>query len=203
MRPGRDVGEERVEVDRVVYLYRGFLLYVYIPEIEPLVAVGDLLAVGRPDRIIVEGGRVAERDLFHLAHSVLAAEMQRIFARLIGEVGDPFAIGRPGRATLHDARRVGQVADVALFGGHGKDFAARLEDGSRAGGGEFRPRDAVADFHIARSHLRQIARDANVQFLRLARFQVEEIQGAELLVDNRARPRCRCLDVQPVVLEYL
>ena len=47
---------------------------------------------------------------------VVVANMERILSGFVRKVGDGSPIGRPGGITLGDARRVGQVARVALFG---------------------------------------------------------------------------------------
>ena len=75
---------------------------------------------------------------------------------------DPFAVGRPGRIAVGDRGRASEVADVALLGGHGNDFAVRFENGTGAGGrdrslGQL-PR---GDLFEMRAGLRQIGGDAH------------------------------------------
>ena len=57
--------------------------HVHVPQVQPLIAVRDLLAVGGPHRRIVERWRLTQLNMPHLAESVLLAQLKLVFARLI------------------------------------------------------------------------------------------------------------------------
>ena len=128
-RPGRIERVKRIVICARIHAEGLARTDIQIPDVVPLVRVGDLLRVGRPHRGVVEGRRIAEGEFLRLGQGALIAQVQLIFARFIGEVGDPFAVGRPGRIALGHAGCVGHVADGSLFRGHGEDFAAGFEDG--------------------------------------------------------------------------
>ena len=96
-RPAEIEGEGRVEVGGRVDLDRHTLGDVDVPERQPLVVVGDLLAVGRPDGPVEEGRRRAEPDRLHRALPGLVADVQGVLARFVREVSDRLAVGRPRR----------------------------------------------------------------------------------------------------------
>src|ERR1700689_2896292 len=98
------------------------------------VDVSDLLAIGGPTRSEIEAGLFTEDDFLYFAQAALRGEMQGIFARFIGEIGDGLAVGRPGRIALHHRGGIGEVANVAFFRGYGQYFSARLENRARSGG---------------------------------------------------------------------
>src|SRR5207245_1680744 len=84
-----------------------------------------------PGRGIVKGGGIAEGNLLYLAPALLVAEVELVLARLVGEIGDLFAVGRPGRIALGDGGSVGQVADLALLGRQRQDLAVSLVNEER------------------------------------------------------------------------
>ena len=130
--------------------------------------------------------------------------MQGIFAGLVGEAGDPLAVRRPGRVAVGDGGRACQVADIALLGGNGEDFAVRLEYRARAvrreiGVGELPRRDLLEP----RTHLREIGRDAHRDGARFRRGEIEQVQRTELFVDDRARTGRGRLQIEAVVFHEL
>ena len=146
------------------------LVEIHVPEVEPLVGEGNLLAVGRPGRRVEERRRVSEVDLLDLAHPALLSQVQRVLARLVREVGDPFTVWRPGGVPVGHACRVGQVAHVTLLGRHGDNFAARFKESTRAGRREGCIQDAVANLLVLRPHRRNIGVDGDADPLCLARL---------------------------------
>src|SRR5207245_2356213 len=96
----------------------------------------NLFGVRRPDRGIVVRGAVVELELLPLPVSVLRPEVELVLAALVGEIGDPTAVGRPGRVALGGAGAVGDIANIPLLGGDGEDFPAGLEDRAGTAGGQ-------------------------------------------------------------------
>ena len=80
-----------------------------------MIHVGDLPGIRRPNRMKIETTGLAEIDVARRAGTILITNLEFIFAGGIGKVGNPFAVGRPGRGTLGNAGSVGNVAGVALF----------------------------------------------------------------------------------------
>ena len=96
-----------------------------------VVGEGDLLAVRRPQQAGV-GPRTPELDPRDVALAVLGTHVQRVLARLVGEVREPRAVRRPARVALVRGRRVRHVPRVALLGGQRDDLAAEFHDEPRA-----------------------------------------------------------------------
>ena len=167
-----------------------------------IVGIANLLTVRRPHRPVEERA-AAEIDLLDIAHAILAAQVQGIFAGFVGKVSDPLAVRRPRRVAFHHVCCVGQIARVAFFGRHADDLAARFKDGACARRRNRCVRHAIADFLKVRAHRQQVAVDANADRAGFAVLQVVKVNRAELLVSNRARPRRRPLEIKPVVLDEL
>ena len=191
-RPGPLIVGIGVDMDR----FAG--LDVQIPEIQPLVAVHNHLAVGRPGRRVVKRRRIAELDFLHLTKAILLAHVQCVFPGLIGEIGNPFSIGGPRGIALGCPHCVGQVADVAMLHRHGQNLSMRFKHGPRACRGNVRVRDLVPDLHVVRPHCRKIATDLDANRVLFARCRIEQMNRAELFVDNGVRPRRSRLDVHSV-----
>src|SRR5208282_4414423 len=101
--------------------------------------------------------------------------------------GDRVSVRRPRRVALHHLGGIRKVADIAFFARHGEDLSAHPEDSSRPGWGDSGELDAPRfDFLEVRPHLCQVAGKADSNVANLARLEIEQVQGAELLVDNRA-----------------
>src|SRR5439155_22316593 len=107
-------------------------LKLHTPEVQALIGVCDFLGVGRPPRRIIEGGRLAEIDFADVAEAALIADMQVVFARLVGEIGDRFSVGRPSGIAFDNIGRVCQIADVAFFGGYCQYLSADTENRASA-----------------------------------------------------------------------
>ena len=82
----------------------------------------------------VKQARAALGMMPDLAQTILAADFQFIFSRLIGEVCNRFAVGRPRRIAISRCGAVGQIADIAFVGGHSEYLSPGLEDRARARG---------------------------------------------------------------------
>ena len=88
------------------------------------IAPEQLLAVGRPDRLVVIGvGSFGQ--LLRLAFAVLGADVELVLARFIGVIGNPFPVRRPDRVALVRVGGFRQGARRAVFGRDGKEIAAR------------------------------------------------------------------------------
>ena len=170
-----------------LHLARADIDHVHAPAI---VGVGDLFAVGRPDGIVIEAAAI-ELELAHRALAILGAHMQLVLARFVREVRDGAAIGRPVGRALVGARRLRQVAHVALVGGDGDDLAAVLEGDPGARRRDRRVADVFRVLDPARARLPQVAGHADGQLVRLAAGDVERVQVAGLFVDDGAIRRRR------------
>src|SRR5579871_5631775 len=129
--------------------------------------------------------------------------MKLILARLVREIGDPPAIGRPSRVPFHHAGSVRQVADGFPICRHGKDLTTCLANGSIARRGEARGCDPISDLHNMRTNLREVVRKANGKGMLLLSLQIEQMQRAELFVDDGARAGGGGLQVKAIVLHDL
>src|SRR4029434_6906074 len=123
----------RVGVYVRVHMSWRFFLKLHAPKIQTFIGVCDFLGVGRPRRRIIEGRRLAEIDLADLAEAALIADMQVVFARLVGEIGDKFSVGRPRGITFDNVGRVRQIADIAFLGRHRQYLSANTENRASAG----------------------------------------------------------------------
>ncbi len=177
---------------------------VHVPEIEAFVRVGDLLGVGRPGGRIEERGRAPESDLLHLAQAVLVANVQRILAGFVREPGDGLPVRRPGGVAVGRGRGAGDVADVALLRGHGQDLPVRLEERALPRGRDVRAQDLLGfQLREVRARLGKVPCHPHVDDVVPAAREVDEVQRAELLVDDDPGPGGRSLDVQALVLDHL
>src|SRR5262249_10996919 len=149
---------------------------VHVPQVEPLVTVGDPFAVGRPDRVIVERRRLTQGDLLRLAGAEGVAQVKLVLARFVREVRDPLAVGRPGRRALGGAGGLRQVANVAFFGRDGQDFAAGREHGAGPGRRQRGVAEPLADLFIARPGAAEVGGERHFYRPGFARGQVVEVQ---------------------------
>src|SRR4029077_21206238 len=83
-----------------VHQMRGGMAQVDVPQVQSLVGVCNLLAVGRPRGSVKERRWITQVNVPDRAQTILAADFQFIFSRLIGEVCDRFAVGRPRRIAI-------------------------------------------------------------------------------------------------------
>ena len=171
-------------------LHRRGMVEVEVPEVEALVRIRDLLAIGRPQRT-VEERRLAQGDRAGRFETFLIADEELILAGFVGEPRDRLAVGRPGRVAILDARTIGDVARVAVFGGYGQNVAVRFEHRALPRRREVDVFDLGADLLPVRTHLRQVARNRDADLARLARLQIVDVQRVELGVNDRTRPRRR------------
>src|SRR5436305_15189745 len=84
---------------------------IQIVQLKPhsLINEYELLAIRRPIRAVAES-RAELGENFLLARAVAGAQRQLILAGAIGEIGDEFAVGRPGGESLGDAGTAGEIA---------------------------------------------------------------------------------------------
>ena len=61
---------------------------------------------------------------------VLRHDVDLIFARGIGDVGDPFTVGRPFGAPVVDSGCTGEVAGVAVLRRHRENISACAKEGA-------------------------------------------------------------------------
>ncbi len=176
------------------------LVEVQIPHFEPFVGVGELPRIRGPPGRIIKGGRIAQGNFPHFARPALIADVEGVFARLIGQVSDRLAIRRPGWVPLDHGRSSGQIANIAFFGRHGEDLAAGGKDRPGAGRGEGGGLDLLGlDLLEVGSDFRQIARNADVQRLAAAGTEVEQAQRTELFIDDGPGPCRGRFNVQAVI----
>ena len=171
-------------------------------DLEIGVAEQDLLAVGSPQRRVVEGVAVEVENTWR-ARAILLGNVQLVLAGSVGEVGDLFAVGRPRGRALRHAGGGGDVADVAFIARRGVDIAARFEDGPRACRREVGGADVFAGLLKRWPQAGEIARGMNLHLRHLAALQVVDFELTETLQDDAARPE-RCMaKVEPRVLQRL
>ena len=183
-RPHRHpVVAEVVPVPLLADLHRLALLDVEVPDPHVRVDEGDLFRIGRPLRRAIEA-RLRHRDLRHVADPGLRREVQRVFARLVGEIGDRLSVRRPGRESLHDRGRVRDDSRIAFFRRDGEDLATRFEECAGRVRRQVSVREPRADVHHASAYFRQISGDAHGNRFQGASLQIEQRQPAELLNDN-------------------
>src|SRR5262249_37403567 len=75
---------------------------IHILEMQPFIAVHDLLTIGRPGGRVIKAWRSTEIYFSCITEPILRAQVQRVLTRLVGKVGDPFAVGRPGGIAVGD-----------------------------------------------------------------------------------------------------
>src|SRR5207244_12457104 len=88
---------------------------------------GDALPVGRPVRGMEER-RPLEPDFARRAEALLRADHQPILAARVREPGDLLSIGRPEGGALRGPGAAGEIARIALLGGHREYFAPGREE---------------------------------------------------------------------------
>lgn len=71
--------------------------------------------LGGPNRVVRIRGMTAERDFTDRPDAVLQADLKFVLSGRVGEVGNPFAVGRPGGVTLAGTGRPGDVLGIAVF----------------------------------------------------------------------------------------
>lgn len=76
---------------RIDFYGRG-LVEVEVPNVQPLVRIGNFLAVRRPFRLVEKRRRVAQRNFPRFAKSALILQVQSIFAAFVREIRDPFSV---------------------------------------------------------------------------------------------------------------
>ncbi len=157
------------------------------PDVEVDVGEQHVRAVGRPLQVVVER-RPRQVDGAGCVETFLVSDEQLILAGGVREPGDPRAVGRPGGRVIAGAGAFGEVAPVAVLGGHGEDLAARFDDGADAGGregGEVRVEIVLP----VGPRPREVAADVNLQLLRRASLRVVQVKITALLVDDDAAAR--------------
>ena len=165
-----------------------------------LVGKGDMFGVGRPGGVVVVAGVGAEVDDGGGLEAGLVAEEELVLAGLIGEVGDGFAVGAPGGVALGGAGGVGEVAGVSFFRGDGEDLAVGLENGAGAGGGECGVFDFVgADSGEMGREVGELAVDLDGDGFVSAGGGVDEVDGAELLIDDAAGARLEGFEIEAMI----
>src|SRR5512139_2496989 len=127
------------------------------------VFIGDLLAVRGP-----AGGKIKRRilvqfDTDDFSAPFLISDVELVLAGFVREIGDLLTVGRPGREALHDSRRVGEVAEVALFLGNGDDLAAGFKSGPDRVRRETRRGETVPDIHKSVPDLEHVSINGNGQ----------------------------------------
>src|SRR6185369_17563061 len=126
-----------------IYFHRLLLGDVGVPEIQPLVGPGDLLAIGRPCGREHEAF-VAAGDLLFLSQAILRHDVNLLFSSSVGNVGNPASVGRPGNLVLANSGCAGQVADTSFFGRSGEDVATGREHSALAVGSDVEVGDQAA-----------------------------------------------------------
>jgi hypothetical protein len=201
---GRPRGIEALGVVIIgVHLHRSGLIEIYVPEIEPLVGVSDFLAVWRPGEAVEIGRRRAEIDFADFTQTILGAQVQRVFAGLVGEISNGFSVGRPRRAAVGDAGRIRDVANISLFSGNGENFAVRFEHGAHAGGRNRGVIDVFGDFFEMGTNFNQVWINVDLNGLLPMSGEIIEVKRAELFVHNRAGTGVGGLNGQAVIFDYL
>ena len=158
------------------------------PQIQGRVAEQEVLAVGRPvDLDAVDIGPLGE--LLLLALAVGAAQVDLVLAAPIAQVSDLLAVGRPDCFAFVDAGGGGQIADVALLGGHGEDVAAGGEDGPLGVGRHIGVGDPAVDGLERRPGQHVVAVDGHGHLAGLFRGQVQEVDPATIFVNDLAVSR--------------
>ena len=170
-----------------VHFHGSGFVEIHVPEIEPFIGVGNFLAVRRPGDAVEKGRRNTEIDFAHFTQAILRAQVQRVFAGLVGKVGNGFSVRRPGRGAVGDARRIRDVTNIALFRRDSENFAVGFEDSAHASGRNRGVIDVLCDFFEMRADFDEVGFDMDLNGLLAVRGEVVQVQRAELFVDNRAR----------------
>ncbi len=177
-----------------VHLHELAVGQVDVPDVEPLIGVRDLLRVGRPDRLVEERWRIAQRQLLELC-PILRTQVQFVLTALVGKVCDPPAIGRPSGVALGGIRGVSQVSNIAMLRRHGQNLSVRFKRRAHAAGRDRVVGDVLADFLEVRTQTGQVAGDGELQLGILHRAKVELVKRPQLLVHDHVRRGGGPLDV--------
>ncbi len=186
-----------------IHFHWGRFVQIHVPEIEPLIGVSDILAIRRPGQTVEVGRRSSEIDFAHFTQAVLGAQVQRVFAGLIGKISDRFSVRRPGRAAVGDAGRIRDVANIALFRGNRENFAVSFEDGANTGGRNRGVINVFRDFFEMGADFDEVGIDMDPNRLLAMSREIEQVERAELFVDNRAGAGLGGFNGQPVIFDHL
>ncbi len=172
------------------------------PQVQMVVVDEQQLSVRRPLEL-GEIARAGERDRARRAEARLVGDHELVVALRVGEPRQLRAVGGPHRVSIVRARRLRQVAPITLVGRNREDVAARFECRAHAGGREARVADHARDALELRASPREIADDVDRERFGLTRLDVEEVDDAVLLVDDRVGSGGRRHDVGVVVVRQL
>ena len=156
------------------------------------VEIRDLLAVGRPARRQVEASASSSSRIFRGSPRPSESRTCSSYSPLSSE---KYAIHLPsgdqaGSRSITPVV-VGQVARVALFGRHGEDLAARLEQRAGAGRRDVRVGQPPRDVDELRPQLGDVAGERDLHRRQRAGLEVVELDLPELLDDDARRGRRR------------
>ncbi len=177
-RPGvlRQVAERTVGVAGGVHLADAAAVDIHDVEAVGAVGKGQLFRIGRPlgrkaPRVAVTG------HLARLAAAVLGADVDLVLAGGVRQVGNPLAVRGPGDADFARCRRAREIADLAVLGRRGEDFAAGAEHRALAGGRNVEALDLGLDVLEGRQRMRPVAAhlDGNTTGLALGRVMQPDV----------------------------
>ena len=178
----------------VIHRDRLLRLHIEQPDLHLGINEHDLLAVGRPVRLVAPAfAKFRELPLLTLA--VRAAQRQLVFAAAIGEICDPFSIRRPCGIALGHARRFGEIPDHTILSGYGENLAARLQQHALAHRRDRAVTHMAADILHVRTQRRLVRDDLNFHLPRLLRREVEQEQSAAIFKYDFLRPDGRIAHV--------
>src|SRR5579863_1877998 len=129
--------------------------------------------------------------------------MQSVLAGFIRKISDPLSVRRPSRIAVGHAGGIGDVANVALFGGNRKNFAVRFENGADARWRDGGVIDLLGDLFKVWTDLDEIRGNVNFHELIVMAREIEKMQRAKLLVDDGARSQVGRFDRQSGILGKL
>ncbi len=130
-------------------------------------------------------------------------QMQRIFARFVGEKCNPLSVRRPGGIAFGNRGCSRQIPNIALFSRHSKNFSARFKHRPRTRRRNPRILNLVADFDPVRPSRRQIRGNLNIHVVRFTGFWIKQINSAELFVDKNIRSSVDRFQIKAIVLQDL
>ncbi len=122
-------------------------------------AKASFLLSGDQHRLLVEGRRLARHDLAHLALAAGLTQVERVFARLVGEVGDPFAVRRPGGSRSITPGVWVRLRASPFSAGTVRISPRASNTARRAGRRDAAAAEQLADLGVARAHSREVAFD--------------------------------------------
>src|SRR5437667_7788819 len=95
------------------------------------------------------------------------------------------------------------IPNVAFIGRNSKNFSPGLHQCPSSSRRKIEVVNALG-FHLYKTwtHLSVVPSDANINGLGLVSIEIVEMQRAELLDDNRIRPRRSRLKIQAIALHY-